>query len=77
MKNLLNLEGENASQTIIVENQGHFVAFMVQDIDNIVYLKESEISTMDTEGKSLIDGAVVYDDEVIVKFSEVFLASVA
>jgi chemotaxis signal transduction protein len=77
MKNLLKLEGENSSQTIIIESGGHLVAFMVQDIDNIVYLKRSEVSSMNTDGKSLIDGAIVYNSEVIVKLSEAYLASMA
>jgi len=76
LKNLLGLQEENNdSQTIIIEYKGHFVAFMVQDIDNIVYLDRSEVSTIASQTNSLISGAIVYDSEVIAKLNEAFLAN--
>jgi len=77
-KNLLNLESnnDNTSQTIIIEHDGHLVAFMVEDIDNIAYLDSGEISQIAAETNSLINGAIVYENEVIVTLNAAFLANI-
>jgi chemotaxis signal transduction protein len=77
LNNLLGLEGsDNNSQTIIIEYEGHLVSFMVEDIDNIVYLNSSEISQVASESNSLINGAIVHDNEVIVTLNAAFLANI-
>jgi len=76
LDSLLDLEEENNnSQTIIIESNGHLVAFMVQDIDNIVYLDRDDVSCVAGEQQSLIKGAIIYNSEVIVTLNEAFLAT--
>jgi len=73
----LDLKNSNNTQTIIIEHNGHLVAFMVQDIDNIVYLDKSDVSHISTDKPSLISGAIVYDSEVIATINPAFLATLA
>ena len=63
------------SQSIFVEHDGHIVGFMVHDIDNIVYLNESDITHTSSQEDSIINGAILHDDEVIVKLNEKYIAS--
>ena len=73
---LLDLKDDNNdSQTIIVEYDGHLVAFMVQDIDNIVYLNRDDVSGVSSEEASLINGAIMYNSEVILTLNEAYLAT--
>jgi chemotaxis signal transduction protein len=58
------------SQSIFIEFEGHTVAFMVHDIDNIVYINKEDITNSSLEEKALINGAILYEGEVIVKLSE-------
>jgi len=74
LDNRLDLHSEdNDMQTIIIEYKEQLVAFMVQDIDNIVYLGSSEISRVRSEKEALINGAIVYNNEVIVTLNPAYL----
>jgi len=63
------------TQSIFIEHNGHVVAFMVHDIDNIVYLNEEDITEASATKESLVNGAIVYNDEVIVKLNEKYIVS--
>ncbi len=66
---------KDASQSIFIEYNGHTVAFMVQDIDNIVYLNKEDITESSSKENTLINGAVMYKNEVIVKMNEAYISS--
>jgi len=66
---------EEETQSIFIEYDGHIVAFMVHEVDNIVYLDEEEISKSASQKENLMNGAIIYKDEVIVTLNEKFLAS--
>jgi len=61
------------SQTIFIEVEGSVVAFLVQDIENIVYLHEDEVSMVRSEQQSIINGAILYENEVITNLNAKFL----
>jgi len=65
---------ENENEILFLEVDGHFIAFLVDEIDNIVYLHNSAVSEIDES--EIISGAIVYQDEVIVQMNADFLASV-
>ncbi len=64
------------AQIIFVEYDKKIVAFLVDNIDNIVYLDKKSVSNVQTQQNDIISGAIVYEDEVIVKFNEKFLTEV-
>jgi len=68
---------KDVTQSIFIEYKKHIVAFMVHDIDNIVYLNEDEITETSSTKDSLINGAIIYNDEVIVKLNEKYIASLS
>jgi len=61
------------SLSIFIEYDNHTVAFMVHDIDNIVYLSESDITQSCSKEDNIIDGAIIYNDEVIPKLNIKYL----
>ena len=80
--NILSIEKEldltektEETQSIFIEYDGHIVAFMVHEIDNIVYLNKEQITTSVSQKTDLIDGAIIYNDEVIVKLNEKYIVS--
>ena len=64
------------AQIIFVEYDKKTVAFLVDDIDNIVYLDNKSVSEIESQKDDIISGAIIYEDEVIVKFNEKFLTGV-
>ena len=68
----LQLQNQNDNQVIFVESDGTIKAFLVEDIDNIAYIKNQNISQTD-EFDAIIDGAVLHEDEVIVKLNEKYI----
>ncbi len=59
------LEKED-TQTLFIEYDNKFVALVVDEIEDIVYISQEDINeTKDTH--SLFGGAIVYNDEVIIK----------
>ncbi|MEO1954020.1 MAG: chemotaxis protein CheW [Campylobacterales bacterium] len=72
----LNLKSKkDNSQSIFIEYDKHIVAFMVQDIDNIIYLTEDNISETSSNEETIINGAILYNNEVIVRLNEKYIAS--
>jgi chemotaxis signal transduction protein len=65
------------TQSIFIEYKKHIVAFIVHDIDNIVYLNEEDISEASATQESLINGAIIYNNEVIVKLNAQYIASLS
>lgn len=65
---------ETATQIIFVESDKKIMAFLVDDIDNIVYLDKSAVSEIKCNHTEIISGAIMYNDEVIVTLNEKFLA---
>ena len=61
------------AQIIFLEYDQKTVAFLVDDIDNIVYLDHKSVSEIKTQQDDIISGAIIYQDDVIVKFNEKFL----
>lgn len=61
---------QDSSQSIFVEYDEHTVAFMVDDIDNIVYVTDDEITKTSAQEQGIINGAIMYDGEVVVTLSE-------
>jgi chemotaxis signal transduction protein len=77
MAKLIGLQEElqEDSQTIFIENDGHHVAIIVDEIDDIVYLSEENINRVQVQKEAVVGGAVVYNDEVIVRINEHFLSA--
>jgi len=63
------------SQSIFIEYEGHTVAFMVHDIDNIVYINKEDITNSSLDQSTLINGAILYEGEVIVKLNEHYIST--
>ena len=61
------------AQIIFVEYDKKTVAFLVDEIDNIVYLEKYNISEIKSHDDEIISGTIIYEDDVIVKFNEKFL----
>ena len=74
---LLGVEAKNGDddQTIFVEYDSRMVAFIVQDIDDIVYLSKDMINDAKTQKEALVGGAILYNDEIIVKINAKYLCS--
>ncbi len=64
------------TQIIFIESDGCYGAFLVDEIENIVYLDTSEISQITSKEESIISGAILYEEEVIAKINEKFLVGV-
>ena len=64
---------EEDTQIIFIESDGKYGAFLVDDIENIVYLKESAVSHVMCKEQNIISGAILYEDEVIAKINENYL----
>jgi len=74
LDSFLNIQTQiETAQIIFVEYDKTTVAFLVDDIDNIVYLDKKSISNIESSKDEIISGAIIYKDEVIVKFNEKFL----
>lgn len=72
----LNIEcKQKESQSIFIECDGHMVAFMVHDIDNIVYINKEDITKSSSSDKALVDGAILHKNEVVVKLSEKYIST--
>jgi len=63
------------SQSIFIEYNNHIVAFMVHDIENIVYLNDEDITQTSSQNDNIIDGAIIYKNEVIVKLNVCYISS--
>jgi len=63
----------NETQVVFVESNKKIVAFLVDDIENIVYLDRRVVSEIKSEESGIISGAIIYNDEIIVKLNENFL----
>ena len=64
---LLGDKSQNSSddmQSIFIEKEGHFVAFIVDDVENIVYLNQEEISYTDTKD-TIIGGAIIVKNSIV------------
>ncbi len=61
------------TQIVFIQSNKKIVAFLVDDIDNIVYLDKSAISEIKSQESDIVSGAIVYNDEIIVKLNEKFL----
>ena len=61
------------TQIVFIQSNKKIVAFLVDDIDNIVYLDKSAISEVKSQESDIVSGAIVYNDEIIVKLNEKFL----
>jgi len=66
----------DTAQIIFVEYDKKTVAFLVDDIDNIIYLDKKSVNDIESQKDDIISGAIIYQDEVIVKFNEKFLTGV-
>ena len=76
LENELGLQAkEDDTQSIFIEYDGHVVAFIVHEVDNIVYLNEEDITSSASQKENLVNGAIMYNDEVIVKFNEKYISS--
>jgi chemotaxis signal transduction protein len=62
------------SQTLFIQNEDHHLAFLVDEVEDIVYLSDHEVKTA-SQNDSIIGGAVLVDDDVLVKINEHFLVS--
>ena len=65
------------NQVIFVENDGHFGAFIVDRIENIIYLDTKDINEIQSPDEKLILGAVIYNDEVIAQLNAKFLIGIS
>jgi chemotaxis signal transduction protein len=62
------------SQTLFIQNEDHHLAFLVDEVEDIVYLSDYEVKKA-SQNDSIIGGAVLVDDDVLVKINEHFLVS--
>ena len=62
------------SQTLFIQNEDHHLAFLVDEVEDIVYLSDHEVKKA-SQNDSIIGGAVLVDDDVLVKINEHFLVS--
>ncbi|WP_457750201.1 chemotaxis protein CheW [Sulfurimonas sp.] len=72
-KELGELKKSEDSETIFIEVDGEYIAFMVDEIDNIVYLDAQDISEVVTQKESIINGAILYNKEVIFKINPKYI----
>ena len=75
LKPFLDLEKENNNQVIFIEAKGVTKAFLVEEIDNIAYIDKKDVSQA-KDCDSIINGAIVYNDEVIVTLNENFIVNI-
>ena len=72
---LKNSVNQRDNEIIFIEVNGRFIAFLVDSIENIVYLETSAISNM-KEG-DIFSGAIVYENDVIVQLNAEYLVDVS
>ncbi len=61
---------EDDSQAIFAEHEDNLVAFVIDDIEDIVLIDISDINSSKDDETNLIDGAVIYKDIAIPKINE-------
>jgi chemotaxis signal transduction protein len=66
---------EENTQTIFIEADGKSAAFLVSDVDDIVYLRNDEVKRVQEDG-SIMGGSVVVDNEVLMCINEKFLLGI-
>jgi len=62
------------SQTLFIQRKEHYMAFLVDEVEDIIYLSEHEVKKV-SESDSIIGGAVLVEDDLLVKINEEFLVT--
>ena len=70
-KYLKNSVKESQSEIVFIEVANNFVAFLVDEIENIIYLEKDAIGQMKED--DIISGAIVHNNEVIVQLNAKYL----
>jgi len=69
------LHNPKDAQVIFIEKDKEFVGFLVDEVEDIVYLNDEAIHKDETNENTIIDGAIVYENKAIATLNENFLVS--
>ena len=71
LENILNLKTKDTdTQAIFVEYENKIVAFIVDEIDDIVLINKKDINRSVDDSEKLINGAIIYNDKAIPTINE-------
>ena len=68
---------ENDIQVIVIEKNNKYVAIIVNNIENIIYINQTNISQVNDDVNSIFSGAVLHDEETIAILNSNYLIQLA
>ena len=76
LDHFLHVQTQNTdTQVIFIENNKKLIAFLVDNIENIVYVNQEDVSQIDNNENFIISGTVSLNEEILVTLNPLFLTN--